>query len=59
VDYFLKALEGIYRVYEVDKFAKAEDVWRALMTEFQKTLRVDASDARALSLSFTAVLASI
>jgi hypothetical protein len=26
------------------------------MTEFQKTLRVDASDAGALSLSFTAVL---
>jgi hypothetical protein len=56
VEYFLKALEEIYAVSEVDKFAKVEGVWRALMTEFQKTLRVDASDAGALSLSFTAVL---
>ncbi len=41
---------------DVDKFAKAERVWRAVVTEFQKTLRVDASEAGALSLSFTAVL---
>jgi len=26
---------------DVDKFAKAEGVWRAVVTEFQKTLRVD------------------
>jgi len=56
VEYFLKALEEIYAVSEVDKFAKAEGVWRALMTDFQKSLRVDVSDAGALSLSFTAVL---
>jgi hypothetical protein len=56
VKYFLKALVEIYAVSEVDKFTKAEGVWRALMTDFQKTLRVDASDAVALSLSFTAVL---
>jgi hypothetical protein len=52
-------LEEIYAVSEVDKFAKAEEVWRAVMTDFQKTLRVDASDAGALSLSFTAVLVEI
>ena len=31
-------------------------VWRAFMTDFQKSLRVDTSDAGALSLSFTAML---
>jgi hypothetical protein len=56
VEYFLKALEEIYAVSEVDKFARVEGVLRALMTGFQKSLRVDASDAGALSLSFTAVL---
>ena len=56
VEYFLKALEEIYAMSEVDKFAKAEGVWRAMVAEFQKTLRVDASDAGALSLSFTTVL---
>ena len=56
VEYFLKALEEIYAMSDVDKFAKAEEVWRAVLTEFQKTLRVDASEAGALSLSFTAVL---
>jgi len=56
VEYFLKALEEIYAISDVDKFAKAEGVWRAVVTEFQKTLRVDVSDAGALSLSFTAVL---
>jgi hypothetical protein len=56
VEYFLKALEEIYAVSEVDKFARAEGVWRAVMSCFQKSLRVDASDAGALSLSFTAVL---
>jgi hypothetical protein len=50
VEYFLKELEDIYAVSEVDKFAKAEGVWRSLMTDFQKTLPVDASDAGALSL---------
>jgi hypothetical protein len=52
VEYFLKALEEIYAVSEVDNLAKAEGVWRALITD----LRVDASDAGALSLSFSAVL---
>ena len=56
MEYFLKWLEEIYAISEVDKFAKAEGVWRALMTDFQKSLRVDTSDAGALSLSFTAVL---
>ncbi len=56
MEYFLKALEEIYAMSDVDKFAKAEGVWRAVVTEFQKTLRVDASEAGALSLSFTAVL---
>ena len=56
VEYFLKALAEIYAVSEVDKFAEAEGVWRALITDLQKTLRVDASDAGALSISFTAVL---
>ena len=56
VEYFLKALEEIYAISEVDKFAKVEGVWRALMTDFQKSLQVDTSDAVALSLSFTAVL---
>jgi hypothetical protein len=46
-------LEEIYAVSEV---AKAEGAWRALMADFQRTLRVDASNARALPLSFTAVL---
>ena len=49
-------MEEIYAISEVDKFAKAEGVWRALMIDFQKSLRVDTSDAGALSLSFTAVL---
>jgi hypothetical protein len=56
VKYFLKELEEIYAMSDVGKFAKAEGVWRAVVTEFQKTLRVDASEAGALSLSFTAVL---
>ena len=56
MEYFLKALEEIYAISEVDKFAKAEGVWRALMIDFQKSLRVDTSDAGALSLSFTAML---
>ncbi len=56
MEYFLKALEKIYAMSDVDKFAKAEGVWRAVVTEFQKTLRVDVSEAGALSLSFTAVL---
>jgi hypothetical protein len=50
VEYFLKALEEIYAISDVDKFAKAEGVWRAVVTEFQKTLRVDVSDAGAFSL---------
>jgi len=50
VEYFLKALEEIYAMSDVDKFAKAEGVWRAAVTEFQKTLRVDASEAGALFL---------
>jgi hypothetical protein len=56
VEYYLKALEEIYAVSEFEKFAKAEGIWHALITDFQKTLRVDASVARALSFSFTAVL---
>ena len=54
VEYFVKALDEIYAMSDVDKFAKAEAVWRAVVQEFQKTLRVDASEAGALSLSFTA-----
>ncbi len=49
VEYFLKVLEEIYAISDVDKFAKAEGVWRAVVTEFQKTLRADVSDAGALS----------
>ena len=32
VEYFLKALEEIYAVSEVDKFSEPAGVWRALMT---------------------------
>ena len=33
VEYFLKALEEIYAMSEVDKFAKAEGVWRAVVAD--------------------------
>ena len=36
VEYFLKAWEKIYAVSEVDKFAKAEGVWRAVMTDSRR-----------------------
>jgi hypothetical protein len=48
-------LEEIYAVSEVNNFVKAEGVWRAV-TDFQKTLRLYASDTGALFLSFTVVL---
>ena len=52
VEYFLKALEEIYAVSEVDKLSDARGVWRALMTKLQ----VEYSNAGVLSLSYTAVL---
>jgi len=56
VEYFLKALEEIYAVSEVDKFSDACGVWRALMAKLQSTVQVEYSNAGALSLSCTAVL---
>ena len=38
VEYFLKALEEIYAVSEVDKFSDASVVWRALMTTLQSSV---------------------
>ncbi len=48
VEYFLKALEEIYAMSDVDKFAKAEGVWRAVVTEtpatsYERGLRVEVS----------------
>ena len=50
VEYFLKALEEIYAVSEVDRFGESAAVWRSLLT------KLEYSNVGALSLSFTAVL---
>jgi hypothetical protein len=45
VEYFLKALEEIYAVSEVDRFGESAAVWRAVVTKLQTTTQVDYTNA--------------
>ena len=56
MEYFLKALEEIYSVSEVDRFGESAAVWRAVLTKLQTTTHVDYTNAGALSNSYTALL---
>jgi len=55
VEYFHKALEEIYAIDVVDKFADKPGIWRTLVDSF-KNIKVDPSRPEALSVEFTAVI---
>ena len=55
VEYFLKALEEIYAIDIVDKFADEPGIWRTLVDSL-KNIKVDPSRTEALSVEFTAVI---
>ena len=55
VEYFLKALEEIYAIDVVDKFADEPGIWRTLVDSL-KSIKVDPSRPEALSVEFTAVI---
>ena len=55
VEYFLKALEEIYVIDVVDKFADEPGIWRTLVDSL-KIIKVDPSRIEALSVEFTAVI---
>jgi len=55
VVYFLKALEEIYAIDVVDKFADEPGIWRTLVDSL-KNIKVDPSRPEALSVEFTAVI---
>ena len=56
VEYFLKALEEIYAVSEIDRFGESTAVWRTVVTKLQTTTQVNYTNAGALSLSYTTLL---
>ena len=55
VEYFLKALEEIYVIDVVDKFADEPGIWRTLVDSL-KNIKVNPSLTEALSVEFTAVI---
>ncbi len=55
VEYFLKALEEIYAIDVVDKFADEPGIWRTLVDSL-KNIKVDPSRPEALSVEFTVVI---
>jgi hypothetical protein len=55
VEYFVIALEEIYAIDVVDKFADEPGIWRTLV-ESLKNIKVDPSKIEALSVDFTAVI---
>jgi hypothetical protein len=54
LEYFHKALEEIYAIDVVDKFADEPGIWRTLVDSFH--IKVDPSRPEALSVEFTAVI---
>ena len=55
MEYFLKALEEIYAIDVVVKFADESGIWRTLV-ESLKNIKVDSSRTEGLSADFTAVI---
>ena len=53
MEYFLKALEEIYAIDVVVKFADESGIWRTLV-ESLKNIKVDSSRTEGLSADFTA-----